>query len=92
LVQLDRSISPADLVKELKRASNYWMHERFSELQKFAWQSGYGTFSVSSSNLESVRHYIDRQEEHHRQLSFQDEFRAFLEKHGLVFDERYVWD
>lgn len=92
LVQLDRSVSQADLIKELKRASNLWIHERFPELQKFAWQAGYGAFSVSTSNLESVRRYIEGQEEHHRHVSFQEEYRAFLKKHELAFDERYVWD
>jgi REP element-mobilizing transposase RayT len=92
LIQLDRGISQAEMVKELKRASNYWIHERFPELQKFSWQAGYGTFSVSVSNLESVRHYVEGQEEHHRKVSFQDEFRTFLKKHELAFDERYVWD
>jgi len=58
----------------------------------FAWQAGYGVFSVSASNLESVRIYIEKQEVHHARLSFQDEFRSFLEKHGVAFDEKYVWD
>lgn len=92
LLQLDRRISQAELVKELKRASNLWMRERFPEIRKFAWQAGYGAFSVSASLVESVRQYIEGQEEHHRHLSFQDEFRIFLEKHGVEFDARYVWE
>lgn len=92
LLQLDRRISQADLVKELKRASNLWMQERFPEIQNFAWQAGYGAFSVSASQVESVRQYIEGQEEHHRHLSFQDEFRTILEKHGVAFDARYVWE
>lgn len=92
LIQLGRRISQADLVKELKRGSNLWIHERFPHIAKFAWQAGYGAFSVSTSNLEAVRAYIANQPEHHAKISFQDEFRAFLKKHGVAFDERYVWD
>lgn len=92
LLQMDRQISQAELVKELKRASNLWIQERFPDVRKFAWQAGYGAFSVSASNVEAVRHYIERQEEHHAVASFQDEFRAFLAKHEVAFDERYVWE
>ncbi len=92
LVQLGRSISKADLVKELKRGSSLWIQERFPHIAKFAWQAGYGAFSVSPSNVEAVRTYIANQPEHHARVSFQDEFRAFLEKHGVAFDERYLWD
>jgi REP element-mobilizing transposase RayT len=92
LVQLDRSISQSDLVRELKRGSNLWFQERFPEIPKFAWQAGYGAFSVSALNLENVRAYIANQSQHHAKISFQDEFRAFLEKHRLAYDERYVWD
>jgi len=92
LIHLGRSVSQADLVKELKRGSNLWIHERFPQIAKFAWQAGYGAFSVSASNVEAVRTYIENQPEHHAKVSFQDEFRAFLEKHGVPFDERYVWD
>jgi len=58
----------------------------------FAWQAGYGIFSVSASNLEAVRDYVSRQDEHHLKSIFQDEFRALLRKHGMEWDERYVWD
>jgi len=92
LLQLGRSISQAHLVKELKRGSNLWFQERFPHITKFAWQAGYGVFSVSTSNLEAFRTYIANQSEHHAKVSFQDEFRAFLEKHGVAFDEQYLWD
>jgi REP element-mobilizing transposase RayT len=92
LIQLGRSVSQADLVKELKRGSNLWIQERFPHIEKFAWQAGYGAFSVSASNLEAVRSYIGNQAEHHAKVSFKDEYRAFLIKHGVAFDERYVWD
>jgi hypothetical protein len=61
-------------------------------LREFPWQNGYGAFSVSQSNVEGVKLYIATQEEHHRTQTFQDEFRLFLERHGLKWDERYVWD
>jgi hypothetical protein len=61
-------------------------------LARFAWQSGYGAFAVSQSNLATVQDYIANQTEHHRTRSFQDELRTFLERHGLAYDEKYVWD
>ena len=92
LLQLGRSVTQADLVKELKRGSNLWMQGRFPQVEKFAWQSGYGAFSVSASNITSVGSYIANQPQHHARHSFQDEFRAILQKHGVEFDERYVWN
>jgi len=61
-------------------------------LHDFAWQAGYGVFSVSASKIDIVRDYVAAQEEHHRKLSFQDEFRTLLRKHGMEWDERHVWD
>ncbi len=87
-----RTITQADWVKELKRASSLWIKERDPSLRDFAWQSGYGIFSVSHSNLETVEHYIANQEEHHKKTSFQDEYRSFLKRHGIPWDEKYVWD
>jgi hypothetical protein len=62
------------------------------ELGGFSWQRGYGCFSVGPSDLEALCAYIDRQEEHHRTRSFQEEFRAFLAKYDVVYDQTYVWD
>lgn len=92
LCRLGRTITQADYVKELKRVSSVWVKEREGTSSGFAWQAGYGVFSVSASNVEAVRTYIAGQEEHHRKRSFQEEFRVFLQKHGLEWDERYVWD
>ena len=92
LCRLDRTITIADLVKELKRESSQWLKPKGPELANFYWQKGYGAFSVSASNLEEVRAYIADQERHHQKLSFQDEFRFLLQKHGIEWDERYVWD
>ena len=87
-----RTIAQADWVKELKRVSSLWIKQRDPSLRDFAWQSGYGIFSVSASNLETVERYIANQEEHHRKTTFQDEYRAFLKRHAIPWDEKYVWD
>ncbi|MEI7731288.1 MAG: IS200/IS605 family transposase [Verrucomicrobiota bacterium] len=92
LLRLGRTISQADLVKELKRVSHQWVKDMGGEYKDFAWQKGYGVFSVSQSNLETVTEYIERQEEHHRKLSFQDELRRLLTKHKLEWDEKHLWD
>lgn len=92
LASLGRTITIADLVKKVKAGSSRWVHDTFPELRHFGWQAGYGAFAVSPVLLPTVSDYIDRQPEHHRTQSFQDEFRAFLTEHGQTWDERYVWD
>ncbi len=87
-----RTISLAEWVKELKRASSLWAKTKSPQWDRFQWQSGYGAFSVSQSQIDRVRKYIQTQEEHHRRWSFQDEFRQTLKKHGIAFDEKHVWD
>jgi len=68
------------------------MKTQGDEWTGFAWQAGYGAFTVSASNVQMVRNYVENQREHHRLQSFQDEYRAFLDKHGVAYDERYIWD
>lgn len=80
------------MVKELKRGSSMWLKTKSSDLQDFAWQNGYGAFSIGFSQLRTVREYIATQEEHHKKLTFQDEFRLLLKRYEVDFDERYVWD
>lgn len=92
LARLGRTMAPADWVKELKRASSVWAKTRVPAWQLFAWQAGYGVFSVSQSQLERVRHYILTQEIHHAKTVFQDEFRALLHAHEVAWNEQYVWD
>jgi REP element-mobilizing transposase RayT len=92
LARLGRTIAQAEWVKELKRVSSLWIKEREPKLGDFGWQSGYGIFSVSMSNVEAVRAYVAGQEEHHRKLTFQDEIRALLRKHQVEWDERYLWE
>jgi putative transposase len=92
LCALSRTCNAADMVKELKRGSSLWLKAKKPELRDFAWQNGYGIFSVGFSQIESVQDYIAGQEEHHRKVSFQDEFRQLLRRYNIEFDERYVWD
>lgn len=92
LCVLSKNLAVADLIGEIKRSSSKWVKSKGPMLGKFAWQAGYGVFSVSQSQVETVRSYIGRQEDHHRKKSFQDEFRLFLKKYQIEYDERYVWD
>jgi putative transposase len=92
LCRFGRTISVADLVKELKRESSKWLKTKTPKLVDFHWQNGYGAFSVSPAHVEPLRAYIANQEEHHRVKSFEEEFRLLLTKYGLEWDERYVWD
>ncbi|HEY1378762.1 MAG TPA: IS200/IS605 family transposase [Gemmataceae bacterium] len=92
LVTLGREMSVAELVRLIKCNSSGWIHKTFPAHREFAWQSGYGAFSVSRSHRDPVKRYIETQAEHHKTLSFQDEFRALLRRHGLEWDERHVWD
>jgi len=91
LASLDRQTSVADAARSIKANSSKWIHETFPAMADFAWQSGYGAFTVSHSHLERVRGYIARQAEHHRRITFQEEFRAFLDRHGIPYDERHPW-
>jgi putative transposase len=92
LSTLSRTESVAEVVKEVKRGSSLWLKTKTSDLHAFAWQNGYGIFSIGFSQVQTVRHYIAQQEEHHRRVSFQDEFRQLLRRYEIEFDERYAWD
>ena len=92
LLNLSRTMSIAQIVEELKTSTSKWIKTKEADFRGFHWQAGYGAFSVSPSNIEDVIQYIRRQHEHHRRQSFQNEFRALLERHKIPFDERYVWD
>ncbi len=84
----DKALS--DVLRDLKANASGWMHEVFPDARDFAWQRGYGAFTVSASQVETVRNYIARQREHHQKQSFRDEFIAFLQANGVEYDERYV--
>jgi len=92
LCNFSRTITVANLIETVKTASSKWMKDKGLQYQEFYWQRGYGAFSVSQSKVERARHYIAGQEEHHRHVSFQEEFRELCRKHHIEIDERYVWD
>ncbi|MBC8870182.1 MAG: IS200/IS605 family transposase [Planctomycetes bacterium] len=93
LFSLSKNHALKKIVEEVKKGSSKWMKTDDAAGNKdFQWQAGYGGFSVSQSNVEEVRKYIENQAEHHRRMTFQDELRALFERHGIEFDERYVWD
>ena len=89
---LPRTFSQAQLVEHIKKTSSKWIKTLEPRYHRFRWQRGYGAFSVSPSQLKSVIRYIDGQQNHHRTRTFQEEYRELLCKHGIDFDERYVWD
>jgi len=91
LFVLSRTMTQADVVEEVKKASSKWMKDE-GRCPAFSWQAGYGAFSVSESQVETVVDYIQNQEEHHKKVTFQDEYRKFLKKHHVEYDEKYVWD
>lgn len=84
--------SVGDLMRNVKARSSKWVHDEFPACREFTWQVGYGAFSVSASQKEHVRAYIENQEEHHRCRTFKEEYLEFLRAHEIEFDERYVWD
>ena len=92
LVALPPAVSMADALRVLKTNSSRWVHDVWPQRRSFGWQTGYGAFSVSQSNVGSVLRYIAEQEEHHRRVSFKEEYVEFLKKHGIEYDERYIWD
>lgn len=89
---LGRVIKVADLVEEVKTESSKWIKTKGQEFRNFHWQKGYGAFSIGQSNVETLKRYIRGQKQHHRRITFQDEYRKFLETYGIDYDERYVWD
>ena len=91
LVMAPPTLSPSQIAQYLKGDASKWIHESFPELRNFAWQEGYGAFTVSKSNLESVVSYIQKQREHHQKQTFQEEYLELLRKHGIEYDERYLW-
>ena len=89
---LSRKFAIMDVVQEAKTETSKWLKKQSPALSTFAWQAGYGIFSVSESNIPAVKSYVEKQEDHHRRMSFQDEFRELCKRHGIEWDERYVWD
>jgi putative transposase len=91
LFLLSRNYAVKKVVEEVKKGSSRWMKTE-GGIHGFTWQVGYGAFSVSQSNVDDVRRYIEDQQRHHQQMSFQDELRALFKRHEIEFDERYIWD
>ena len=91
LVAIPPAESPVDLLRVVKTNSSRWVHQDFPALRSYGWQAGYAAFSVSASRSAAVTQYIAMQREHHRRISFQEEFLTFLSKHGVAYDERDLW-
>lgn len=93
LFSLSKNYALKKIVEEVKKASSKWMKtDDGTGNAMFTWQAGYTGFSVSESNVPAVKKYIRNQAEHHLRMTFQDELRLLFHKHGITFDERYVWD
>ncbi len=89
---LPRTLAVSKLVQEIKASSSAWIKQRDSRCREFAWQAGYGAFSLGQSQLDVLIRYIDAQHEHHKTMTFQEEFIEFLKKYEVDYDERYIWD
>ena len=87
-----KSVDDVKVVKEIKSSSSRWVNETMNLPGRFAWQTGYGWFSVGPADLEQTRSYVKQQKNHHKKVTFQDELRKFLRQYGVEYDERYVWD
>lgn len=92
LVSMPPALSISDAVRTIKTNSSKWMKQQGDDFKSFEWQNGFGAFAVSQSNMNDVARYIAEQEEHHRTRTFQEEYIAFLERHGIEYDKRYVFD
>ena len=92
LIAHPRTCAPSELVLAIKTGTSRWLKTKGGRYADFHWQSGYGIFSISPSHRQALEHYIGNQAEHHRIVTFQEEYRRLLEKYGIQFDERYVWD
>jgi putative transposase len=92
LLVISSTITIAKALQLIKGSSSKWVHDTFPKHQYFAWQEGYGAFSIGISQVDRTVAYIKSQAEHHRKLTFQEEFVRILKKHGIEYDERYIWD
>ena len=92
LFGLSRTRTVAQVVENVKTSSSKWIKTKGPAFAEFHWQAGYGVFSVSQSSVDAVIQYIQNQEEHHRKMTFQEEYRRFLKMYQVAYDEKYVWD
>ncbi len=92
LIRESKSVADQDFIGQLKGDSSRWINQTFDGLPRFQWQAGYGWFSVSPADVETARNYIRGQKAHHAEVTFKEEYRQFLKKYDITYDERYVWD
>ena len=90
LCTLPKTMAPADLVEEIKKSSSKWIKSKGAHFQNFYWQDGYGGFSLSSSGVEAVKKYIFNQKEHHKKVSYIDEYKKLLDEYGIPYEEKYL--
>ena len=91
LLTLPKAISLSKLVEELKKGSSKWIKTNGRYYEKFAWQNGYGAFSIGQSNITALTKYIQNQHTHHKKISFKEEYELFLKRYCVSFDEKYLW-
>ena len=92
LLSLPSTVAVAKAIQLIKCGSSKWVHDEFPKHREFAWQEGYGAFSIGIGQVDTTVRYIQNQAEHHRRKSFQEEFLAFLKRHKIEYDPRYIWD
>ena len=92
ITTLPRTLSQAELIEQIKKTSSKWIKTLDGRFRGFFWQRGYGAFSMSPSQLDALLQYVNNQQKHHLTRTFQEEYRDLLGKHGVDFDERYIWD
>jgi len=92
LSAISKKITVMKLLQEVKRSSSKWIKTKGEQFANFHWQDGYGAFSVNPAEIGVVSKYIERQAEHHKKVTFQDEYREYLKEYEVNYDERYVWD
>ncbi|MFI5343638.1 MAG: IS200/IS605 family transposase [Chlamydiales bacterium] len=92
LISLPRTLALSRLIEEIKKGSSKWIKTKGNLFSDFSWQNGYGAFSIGQSSYEDLRKYIQNQRNKHKQITFQEEYRNFLKKYHIAYDEKYVWD
>ena len=92
LVSLPRTLQLSKLIENIKKGSSKWIKTKGHSYKGFSWQNGYGAFSIGQSAYENLRKYIKTQKDHHKTISFQDEYINFLQKYQISYDEKYLWD
>ena len=92
LFSLNKNAALSEVIMQIKKGSSRWIKTQGPQYADFGWQNGFGAFSVSQSSIANVREYIANQAAHHRKVTFQEELRAFLKRHQVAYDERYLWE